>query len=162
MCHTWGNIVKLLSTSTDWVSLVLNHQTHLLIFALITFQAYLHSFQDKMQAEIPPSRWCCISPCLDFYPCNFVLFSMLPFTSRRCTREHLLPRSSLDHLQSNWQWQICGCPTTPWAGQAVILQGYCIFKWGWHKVVSHPAQVLSMLQTRVTWILEMKIDIYRL
>lgn len=69
-----------------------------------------------------------ISPYLDFYPCKFVLFIMLPF--RTCLREHLLPRSSVDHLQSNWHWQVCGCPTALWAGQAVIPQGYCTSKWG--------------------------------
>lgn len=98
-----------------------------------------------------------ISAYLDFYPCSFVLFIMLSFYSRRFSREHVLPRSSLDHRSQTGNGK-----SAPWGGKVVILQGYCTSRWGWHKVVSHPPQVLCMLQTRLTWILDMKIDIYRL
>lgn len=71
-----------------------------------------------------------ISAYLDFYPCSFVLFIMLSFYSRRFSREHVLPRSSLDHPQSNWQWQICPLGVARWwYCRATALLGGDDIKW---------------------------------
>lgn len=104
-------------------------------------------------------------PILRFYPCNFVVSIMLPFPFRRCSQWTPTSQKLLRPVHSQTgNGKAAGVPlplglARQWYHSATaLLNGYDA-KW-YH--IQNTAQFLCMLQKRVTRVLEIKIDTYRL